>query len=170
MGNGFEFQPLGPNHDRAAFSCGEMSLDDYLKTKARKEHDLGYSAVFILSPLDNPNFVAGYYTLSNISLELSGIPEASRKGFPRYPVVPATLLGRLARSLVYKGTDLGEHLLLNALDRACRAAESAGSHAVAVDPLSEKAADFYRKYGFINLVGQTQRQYLPMATIKKLGL
>lgn len=167
---GFEFQPLGLDHDRAAFSCGEASLDDYLKTKARKEHDLGYSAVFVMSPPGAPTVVAGYYTLSSLSLELSGIPENLKKRFPRYPLVPATLLGRLARSLDYKGKDVGERLLLDALDRAQRAADSIGSHAVVVDPLSEKASAFYEKYGFTALVGDTQRLYLPMATIKKLGL
>lgn len=167
---GFEFQPLGPDHDRAAFSCGEASLDDYLQTKARKECELGYSAVFVLSPTDTPTKVSGYYTLSSLSLELTDIPERLRKRFPKYPLVPTTLLGRLARSLDHKGQEFGEHLLLDALDRAQRAAESIGSHAVVVDPLSGKAKAFYEGYGFIPMAGDTQRLYLPMATIKKLDL
>lgn len=170
MPAGFDIRPLGPDHDRAAFSCGEESLDDYLKTRARKEHDLGFCAAFVLSPAATPARVAGYYTLSALSIELAGIPEALRKRFPRYPLVPATLLGRLARSLDYRGQDLGEMLLMDALDRAHRAAESVGSHAVVVDPLSEGARRFYEKYGFVALAGGGSRLYLPMATVEKLGL
>lgn len=170
MPAGFDIRPLGPDHDRAAFSCGEESLDDYLKTRARKEHDLGFCAAFVLSPTATPTRIAGYYTLSALSIELAGIPEALRKRFPRYPLVPVTLLGRLARSLDYRGQDLGEMLLMDALDRAHRAAESVGSHAVVVDPLGEGARRFYVKYGFVTLAGAVSRLYLPMATIEKLGL
>lgn len=166
----FEFRPLGPDHDRAAFACGEASLDDYLRTRARKEHDLGFCAAFVLSPTTAPTVVAGYYTLSALSIELTGIPEPLRKRFPRYPLVPVTLLGRLARSLDFKGRNLGEMLLMNALDRAQRAAESVGSHAVVVDPLSEGARRFYETYGFVALAGGGSRLYLPMATIEKLRL
>lgn len=166
----FEFRPLGPDHDRAAFACGETSLDDYLRTRARKEHDLGFCAAFVLSPTTAPTVVAGYYTLSALSIELAGIPEPLRKRFPRYPLVPVTLLGRLARSLDYKGQDLGELLLINALDRAQRAAESVGSHAVVVDPLGEGARRFYETYGFVALAGGGSRLYLPVATIEKLRL
>lgn len=169
MAAGFEVRPLGPDHDRAAFACGEESLDDYLKTKARKEHDLGFCTAFVLSPTTDPGRVAGYYTLSALSIELAGIPEPLRKRFPKYPLVPVTLLGRLARSLDFKGQDLGEMLLMNALDRALRAAENVGSHAVVVDPLSETASRFYETYGFVALTGGS-RLYLPMATIEKLRL
>lgn len=170
MTAGFDIRPLEPDHDRAAFFCGEAPLDDYLKTRARKEHDLGFCAAFVLSPTTAPTLVAGYYTLSALSIELAGIPEPLRKRFPKYPLVPATLLGRLARSLDYKGQYLGEMLLMNALDRAQRAAESVGSHAVVVDPISEGARRFYETYGFVALSGGGSRLYLPMATIEKLRL
>lgn len=170
MPAGFDIRPLGPDHDRAAFFCGEEPLDDYLKTRARKEHDLGFCAAFVLSPTTDPVRIAGYYTLSALSIELAGIPEPLRKRFPRYPLVPVTLLGRLARSLDYRGKALGELLLMSALDRAQRAAESVGSHAVVVDPLSDGARRFYETYGFVPLSGGGSRLYLPMATIEKLGL
>ena len=165
---GFDIQPLGLGHDRA-FACGEASLDDYLKTKARKEHELGFSAAFVATPVAEPGVIAGYYTLSALSVEVTGIPEPLRKRFPRYPVVPVTLLGRLARSLDYRGQGVGEMLLIDALARALSASDSVGSHAVVVDPIDERARAFYATYGFVPLVG-TRRLFLPMATIRALGL
>lgn len=164
----FEVQALAPRHDRAGFGCGEASLDDYLKTKARKEHDLGFSAAFVMTPRDAPSVIAGYYTLSALSVEVTGVPEPLRKRFPRYPVVPVTLLGRLARSLAFAGQGVGELLLMDALHRAQRAADSVGSHAVVVDPLDDRAKAFYETYGFLPLAGETRRLMLPMATIRAL--
>ncbi|MBW8859951.1 MAG: GNAT family N-acetyltransferase [Caulobacter sp.] len=166
---GFDIQPLGSQHDRAAFSCGETSLDDFLKTKARKEHELNLSVPFVASPKDAPTVVAGYYTLSSLSIEMLGIPAELRKKFPKYPLVPATLLGRLARSTDFSAVRLGEWLLLDALHRALLATETVGSYAVVVDPLNDAAAAFYTLYGFLRF-GEGPRQYLPMATIENLGL
>lgn len=40
--------------------------------------------------------VAGYYTLSLTSVNLAELPEQVARKLPRYPLVSATLLGRLA--------------------------------------------------------------------------
>jgi GNAT superfamily N-acetyltransferase len=167
---GFGVGPLGPHHDRAAFACGEPSLDDYLKTKARKEFELGFNATFVLSPIAEPHVIAGYYTLSALSVEVAGVPEPLRRRFPKYPIVPVTLLGRLARAAAYRGQGVGELLLVDALVRSWRAASSVGSHAVVVDPIDDRAQDFYETYGFTPLVGDTRRLMLPMATVRALNL
>ena len=75
MPAGFLFEPLGPRHNRAAFSCGNDSLDDFIKTKARKERDLGFCAVFVMREEAAPSVIAGYYTLSTHSTRIEGIPE-----------------------------------------------------------------------------------------------
>ena len=169
MTAGFEIRPLSPHHDRAAFSCGVASLDDFLKTRARKEQALNFGVPFVASPIGDDSVIAGYYTLSAVSIEMTGIPVEARKRFPKYPAAPATLLGRLARSVDFKGARLGELLLLDALNRAQKAAGTVGAYAVVVGPLDAGAAAFYAKYGFLPL-GNDQRRYLPMATIETLGL
>jgi hypothetical protein len=100
-------EPLGPRHDRAAFSCGNASLDDFIRTKARKENELGYCAVFILVEEPDSQSIVGYYSLSSHSVTLEGIDAASRKRLPKYPVVPTTLIGRLARDLRFRGQRAG---------------------------------------------------------------
>jgi hypothetical protein len=166
----FRIEPLGAHHDRAAFSCGNASLDDYLKTKARKENDLGYCAVFILVAEPGSAAIAGYYTLSSHSITLDGIDAVSRKKLPRYPIVPATLIGRLARDLRFGRTGVGEFLLLDALRRALHATAEIGSYAVTVDAIDDAAAAFYTRYGFQPVVGSVHRLYLAMASVRRLGL
>ena len=40
--------------------------------------------------------IGGYYTLSATSVKLTEFPADITRKLPRYPLVPATLLGRLA--------------------------------------------------------------------------
>ena len=79
------------------------------------------------------------------------------------------LLGRLARDLSCRGQGLGELLLMDALLRCLWLSdESVGAMAVVVDPLDERAATFYARYGFIALP-DSGRMFLPMRTIRALG-
>src|SRR5580658_8858757 len=126
----FTIKPLGPHHDRVAFSCGNASLDDFIKTKARKENELRYCAVFILAEEQGSQRIVGYYSLSSHSVTLDGINAASRKKLPKYPVVPTTLIGRLARDLRFRGQGAGEFLLVDALKRALQSSAQVGSRAV----------------------------------------
>jgi len=61
----FAIEPLGLHHDRAAFSCGNAALDDFIKMRARKENDLRYCAVFILVAARGSRTVAGYTNRPN---------------------------------------------------------------------------------------------------------
>jgi len=166
----FTIEPLGPHHDRAPFSCGNASLDDFIKTKARKENELGYCAVFILVEEQGSQTIVGYYSLSSHSVTLEGIVAASRKKLPKYPVVPTALIGRLARDRRFRGQGVGEFLLVDALKRALQSSAQVGSYAVTVDAIDDDAVAFYAKYGFVPLIGHRNRLYLPMASIKRLGL
>jgi GNAT superfamily N-acetyltransferase len=166
----FTIEPLAPYHDRAAFACGNASLDDFIRTKARKEYERGYCAVFVLTDQPGSSLIAGYYTLSASMVSLTGIEAVARKKLPRYPDVPTALLGRLARDLRFRGDGVGELLLLDALKRAERGGRQVGSHAVSVDAIDANAAIFCRKFGFLRFVGYPNRFYLPMASIKRFGL
>src|SRR5215216_3629642 len=88
-------EPLGPQHDRAAFSCGVAALDRYLREQARQDMTRRVAAAFVLVG-GRPDEIAGYYTLAATGVLLTELPAEVAKRLPRYPVVPATLLGRLA--------------------------------------------------------------------------
>ncbi len=160
-----KFEPLGA-HDRAAFSCGTAILDNHLKTQAAQDVRK-HAAVVYVATLDGRT-ILGYYTLSQYSVQFDQIPvEISRK-FPKYPAVPATLLGRLARDLSTRGQGMGELLLVDALYRSLEMSKRVASAAIVTDAKDQKARDFYKKYGFIELPKTTRRLFLPMAYVSAL--
>ena len=156
-------------HRRERFSCEAPELTDFLRTRARKETKARASACFVLVPVEDGGRVAGYYTLSATSIELAKLPEELTRKLPRYPNLPATLLGRLARDLAFKGQGVGNLLMVDALKRAYESSSVIGSVAVLVDPKDERAAKFYAEFGFKPLDGG--RMFLPMKTVPEwLGL
>lgn len=161
-------EPLGREHDRAAFSCGIAALDAYLKTQASQDARRHAAAPFVALLSGGGNTVVGYYTLSAFGVELREIPEAEAKKLPRYPLVPATLLGRLAVNASQQGKGLGEHLLMDALARAHVQSGQIASAAVVVDAIDDRAERFYRHFDFIALPERNDRLFLPMHMIAKL--
>lgn len=111
--------------------------------------------------------IAGYYTVSSLSVEL---PEGMRKGFAKYPEYPATLIGRLAVDEDCRGKGLGGRLLLDALGRALAGSRAVASYAVITDAMNEEAQSFYSHYGFTPLpsTSHERRLFLPMNTVEKL--
>ena len=95
------------------------------------------------------------------------LPKTATRKLPRHPV-PVVLLARLAVDRIAQGTRLGEGLLLDALQRALDLSSGLGVHAVEVHALDDRAADFYRKYGFIPLVDDPLHLYLPIVTTEQV--
>jgi GNAT superfamily N-acetyltransferase len=163
----FSLEPLGKHHDREGFGCGVESLDAYLKTQASQDMRRKANAVFVLGPEDAPEKIAGYFTLCACGLAPGAVPEEARKQIPRYPMVSATLVGRLAVARERQGQGIGAILLAKALAKAYESAAVVGSSMVVVDAIDERAARFYRAHGFIALP-ESMRLILPMQTIAKL--
>lgn len=158
---------LNKTYRKQDFNCGAAMLDNYLHRQAGQDVKRQLTAVFILP---NKNLeIKGFYTLSGDAYARQEIPEAILKKLPpAYARFPVTLLGRLAIDNKYKGQGLGELLLLDALKRSYdNAISSIGSMAVVVDPLDQKAKEFYLKYGFTDLP-DSGRMFIPMDTIAKL--
>jgi predicted GNAT family N-acyltransferase len=157
-------EPLDSSrHDRNGFRCGVEALDRYLHTQAGQDARRRVAAPYVMV-LPPSAAVVGYYTLSNTSMRAADLPPAVVKGLPRYPLLPATLLGRLAVHEAERGAGLGSLLLLDALARSLRS--ETASMAVVVDAKDEAAAAFYRSHDFIPL--SDRRLFLPMATIASL--
>lgn len=158
-------EPLARQHERSAFSCGVDSLDRYLHTQAGQDQRKRVAATFVAC---DGQRVIGYYSLAALSVEVGAWPEAVARKLPRYPHVPATLLGRLAIDQGVRGQRLGEYLLMDALRRALVASRDVGSVAVVVEAIDQAAAEFYGRYGFRPFPDQPRRLFLPMAVIEPL--
>lgn len=160
-------EPLSKVHDRTSFTCGVESLDTYLKTQASQDVRRKANAVFVLTAPSSPRVVLGYFTLCAFGLAPGVVPDEARRHLPRYPLVSATLLGRLAVHVSKQGKGLGGVLLAEALRKAYDSADVVGSSMVVVDALDETAAAFYSAHGFLRLP-ESLRLVLPMTTLAKL--
>ena len=114
--------------------------------------------------------LAGFYTLTQDNIASDDLPPAliKRLNLPRYDRIGASLLGRLARDLAYKGKGVGELLLVDALKRSLAMSRQIASAAVVVDAKDEKARKFYQGFGFFPFPESQKRLFLPMLTIEQL--
>ena len=156
--------PLGKQHDRKTFDCGEASLNQYLDRYANQDIRRRVNRVFVASTPGEPRQVIGYYSLSAGSLNATDLPEEFRRRLPGYPV-PVVLLGRLAIAESHQGKGLGSILLADALQRIAQASQVMAVYAVIVDALNDRAAQFYRRFGFIPLPSQPLKLFLPMESV-----
>ncbi len=163
----YRVESLDRQHDRSAFSSGVEPLDRYLREQAGQDARKRVAVPFVLCE-GKSNVVLGYYTLSALSVDVGAWPEDVTRKLPKYPVVPATLLGRLAVDTRLRGQGAGEHLLMDALRRAHDASREIASVAVVVDAKDDAAVSFYRHYGFISFADRPRRLFLSMAVLEKL--
>ena len=122
------------------------------------------AAPFVLVLQDGT--IAGYYTLSSTSVQLGELPDKTVRKLPRYPLVPATLLGRLAVDRRQQGKGYGRFLVADALYRAVRS--EIASFAVIVDAKDENARRFYERESFLPFPDQPMKLFRPMADIRRL--
>lgn len=160
-------EPLARRHDRAGFSCGKPPLDLYLRNQAGQDARRRVAAPFVAVEGESP-VVLGYYTLSAFGIDLGDLPEETARRLPRYPVVPATLLGRLAVDRSVRGRGLGEFLLIDALRRALEQSATIAAAAVVVDAIDEEAGRFYAHFDFIPFPERRDRLFLPMKSVERL--
>jgi ribosomal protein S18 acetylase RimI-like enzyme len=156
----FRIEPLSQDHDRSQFFSGSDALDRYLREQASQDIRRRIATCFVAVNVTSQD-VAGYYTLTATSVALNALSPEIAKKVPRYPVVPAALLGRLAVSRNYQSQGLGGILLADALKRTARA--ELGVFAMLVDAKDEAAQRFYERYGFTLLPGEVRRLCLPIS-------
>jgi predicted GNAT family N-acyltransferase len=161
------FEPLGKHHDRAAFDCGTDVLNRYIREQAGQDSTKKIAATFVLVG-NAPATISGYYTLSSTSINVGELPEAVAKKLPRYPLMPATLIGRLAVDRHYQGKGSGELLLVDALKRSLVSTKQIGSVAVVVEAIGDSAKAFYAHFQFILLEGFSHRLFVPIKVIENL--
>lgn len=159
------FERLSPAHNRAGFSCEREALTEYLQRYAGQNERGDLAATFVAVDAENGTKILGYYTISAHAVLREELSDEQTKGIPKHDRVPAYLIGRLARDLSVKGLRVGELLLLNAFTRLAGA--DASGRMVVVDPIDERARQFYERYGFTPLGRATNRLFLPMSVVRK---
>jgi ribosomal protein S18 acetylase RimI-like enzyme len=155
-------EPLG-SHDRETFACGVSALDRYFREQVTQDIRRNVTNCFVAVGADS-GLIAGYYTLAASSAQFSDLPLDITKRLPRYPALPAVLLGRLAVDQRFRGRGLGAVLLANAALRAIQSAPAVFT--LLVDAKDENAVAFYRHHGFASLPSNSRRLFLPTASAR----
>lgn len=163
-GEPMRVETLGPHHDRSAFESGVQPLDRYLRLQAGQDARKKMTAVFVL--VLPTGEIAGFYTLCATAVKLTDLPMKLARKLPRYPLVPATLLGRLAVDRREQGKGYGRFLLADALFRALRS--EVASFAVIVDAKDDTARRFYERESFRPFPDHPMKLFLPMTDIEGL--
>jgi len=163
----FRLEPLSDHHDRAAFTCGEEALDQYLRTQATQDMRRRIASCFVAIETVSGR-LAGFYTIASASIPTPDLPTEMRKRLPRYPTLPAVRIGRLAVDLNFRGRGLGAALLADAVNRTLKAPPAV--FALLVDAKNDVAVAFYQRYGFRQFANQPRTLFLPMSTAEKILL
>lgn len=158
----FSILGIEEGHRREEFDCGEEALNNYLRRYARQNHERNIARTFVA--VDETDRVLGYYSLASASIEFASLPADLARRVPRYPV-PAVRIARLAVDRSMHGKGLGAALLADALRRILTASSEVAVKVVLVDAKNERAADFYRHYGFRELTDTPIVLFLPIETL-----
>jgi len=157
----YRIRPLDTAVNAANFSCGQSALNEYIRRYASQDVRKNVARVFVATPENDKQRLAGFFTLSAGSVGCSELPESLARKLPRYPV-PVALMGRLAVDSNFQRTGLGSILLADACQKVVQASAVLAVAGIIVDAKDESAAAFYAHFGFIPLPGQADRLLLPV--------
>jgi GNAT superfamily N-acetyltransferase len=161
----FRIEPLD-KHERADFACGVPALDRYFRQQAGQDHRRRVAIVYVAVDTSIGGAIAGFYSLSATRVLTTHLPEDVARRLPRYPELPAILLGRLAVDARWQGQQLGRLLLTDALVRSARL-DQVGALFLLVDAKDREAAGFYARLGFRPLREEPAQMYFVLEELRR---
>lgn len=156
----YRIRPFDTLINFASFQCGHGPLDDYIRRYASQDIRRNVARVFVATPENDPQLLAGFFTLSAGSVSCSSLPATLARKLPRYPI-PVALIGRLAVDRSIHGKGLGSILVADACQKVVQASNVLAVAGIIVDAKDDKAISFYEHLGFITLQGQRDKMLLP---------
>jgi len=158
-------EPIGRQHDRSRFDCGDEALNRFLRQHARQSHDQGGAKTFLAVDETDGASILGFYSLSPASVAYQRTPAVIKRGLGGYEV-PVFRLGRLAVDRGVQGRGLGGQLLMAAGRRCLRVAAEVGGVALLIDAKDQRVARWYAGYGAVPLQDSPESLLLPLRTVQ----
>jgi ribosomal protein S18 acetylase RimI-like enzyme len=164
-------------HDRSAFSCGVVPIDNWVKNSITEETNS--DRVRLWCGTDSSGTLFGVYALNphSVSVEDAGQlttkreAKALRGGRPSKPI-PVLYLTCLAIDQKFQKMGLGDALMGHAIQKAVKLSEGIPISAIVLDVHDDdnfdRRLEFYRRRGFRSFdEANPARMYLPMADARK---
>jgi predicted N-acetyltransferase YhbS len=129
---------------RGEFTCGETTLDEWLRRYAGRIQRGNTAAVWVIA--DASQAVVCYATLSMTSVDRSSSPNPLSKASPQQ--IPALLIGRLATDTRVAGLGLGTEMVKHILATAVELNIKAACRAVVVSALNADSFRWWQRFGF----------------------
>ncbi len=139
-------EPLRGKHKLDSFESGEQSLDDWLRRYARRS-EVDHTARIFVTTTDGEG-VVGYYALAAGSVSPAEALARAKQGQPARRPIPVVLLARLAVDSGHQGAGVGVSLLQDALLRSRQVAGEIGARAILAHAMSDRAREWYVRFGF----------------------
>lgn len=167
-------EPLDPAlHDRAGFSCGIDQVDNFFRRTANKLAKADNIRTFVMTGPEGE--LIGFYALNAHAVDYAELPDRFARSRPAHGSIPAAYISMIGVDRRFQGRGYGGDLLVDALTRLARAADTLGIAVVMLDVLDcgdpetvAKRLALYTSYGFAPLASHRLRLFLPMATVRTL--
>jgi GNAT superfamily N-acetyltransferase len=143
------------------FSSGEISLDNWLKRRARANQASGASRTYVLC---DKSQVIGYYALASGAVAVRVVPGRFRRNMP--DPIPVVVSARLAIDQAWQGRGIGRALFNDAARRVLQAADAIGIRGILVHAISDEAKKFYVALGFDPCPGEPGALVVTLADIR----
>lgn len=142
-------------HRTDLLDCGNSSLDRWLRQSAGQSERREATRTYVVA--DESGVVVGYVTLVAGQTTSDFVTADVARGMSsRFPI-PVAIIARLAVDRSVQGNGVGAALLAFALRRCLEAGSAVGMRAVVVDAFDDRAAAFYRRFGFRAVPGAPLR-------------
>jgi GNAT superfamily N-acetyltransferase len=149
-------------HDAAEFSCGDDTLDLWIRSNAAKNETNDASRTFVVCAEER---VVAYYALAAGSVDRAYVPKSLQRNMPN--PLPVVVLGRLAVDRRYQDRGLGSGLLKDAMIRVALTSQTIGVKAMLVHAISEDARQWYLKRWFLESPLDPMTLFLSTALIRR---
>lgn len=156
-------------HDRSAFSCDFVPIDNFLKSSLSDQIKFGMVVAYMATDGDDPD-VLGFYTLGALAVRADLGPKGWSRA--RVPDVPVIYIRAVAVRQDRQGDGLGTALLTDAMARCADIADRVGAAAIVLDVLKDENFDrrwrFYETLGFRPLgdPDNTERVFISVADVR----
>jgi len=153
--------------DRAAFSCGERSLDEFFRVHAGDFHDQ-YKARVTVGLYEGR--IVSFYWLAVQSASPAAFTRGDdlRDEFPEEYIddAPCIYLGMIATHAAFAGRGIGRTMMVHAMRQTLAVAEIVGVYALTLDAIDADLARRYAAWGFEYFEPGQLWMYIPLQTIR----